>query len=86
MAAGRPVLCSDIETLREVAGDVVVAYFKPNSVKSIEEAITKASSLHDKEREFFGAAAKKRAHDNFTIEKTAKGYIKEYQKLYRTDV
>jgi glycosyltransferase involved in cell wall biosynthesis len=86
MAAGKPFLTSDIQTLREVGGDAAITFFKPDSVNSIEDAITKAASLTDKEKEFFGAAAKKRAHDNFTIEKTAERYIKEYQKLCGTNV
>jgi len=86
MAAGKPFLSSDIQTLREVGGDAAITFFKPDSVNSIEDAITKAASLTDKEKEFFGAAAKKRAHDNFTIEKTAERYIKEYQKFCGTNV
>ena len=82
MAAGKPFLSSDIDTLREVGGDAAVAFFKPDSVVSIEEAITKAVSLTNKEREFFAAAAYRRAYDNFTIEKTATRYIQEYNKCY----
>lgn len=81
MAAGKPVLNSDIKTLREVAGDASVAFFKPDCINSIEEAIKKAASLKDNERELFGAIAKKRAYDNFTIEKTAEKYIKEYLQI-----
>ena len=79
MAAGKPILSSDIETLREVAGDVAVAFFKPDSIHSLEAAISKAVSLTDDERALFAAAAKKRAYENFTIEKTAEGYIREYR-------
>ena len=81
MAAGKPILSSDIDTLREVAGDVAVAFFKPNSIQSMEEAITKASLLKDDERTQFAAAAKKRAYDNFTLEKTAENYINEYRNI-----
>jgi glycosyltransferase involved in cell wall biosynthesis len=81
MAAGKPILCSDISTLSEVADNVPIAFFRADSIHSIEEAIKKAASLTDKEIEHFAARAKKRAFDNFTIERTAERYIMEYKKV-----
>lgn len=81
MAAGKPILCSDIETLREVAGDVAVAFFKPDSLNLLEEAINKAASLTSDERIAFATAAKKRAYDNFILERTAERYIDEYRSI-----
>jgi glycosyltransferase involved in cell wall biosynthesis len=84
MAAGKPILSSDIETLHEVAGDASIAFFNPDSINSIEEAIAKAASLKDDEKKFFAEAAKKRACDNFTLERTAERYIHEYRKAMAT--
>jgi len=80
MAVGKPILSSDIETLREVAGDASIDFFNPYSVKSIEDSISKAVSMSDEERRLFSAAAKKRAIENFTLERTAERYITEYKK------
>ncbi len=80
MAAGKPVLTSGIDTLREVAGDVAVAFFNPKSVTYMQDAICKAALMPQEERERFARAAKTRALEMFTLQKTAESYIHEYLK------
>ncbi len=78
MAAGKPVLISDINTLREVAGDDAAIFFNPYSSESIERAIITAINLPKEKLQAFASAAKERACNNFTLEKTAARYIHQY--------
>ncbi|MEP6512658.1 MAG: glycosyltransferase family 4 protein, partial [Parafilimonas sp.] len=78
MAAGKPVLISGINTLREVAGDDAAIFFNPTSTESIERAIIAAINLPKEKLQALVSAAKERACNNFTLEKTAERYIHQY--------
>jgi len=79
MAAGKPIVCSNISTLREVVGEVGT-YFDPRSTESIAETVL--SVLDEgpgvwRERE---QACRKRAKEKFSLDDTANSYIKLYNK------
>ena len=82
MAAGLPVVVSDIGVLHEVVGEPGV-YADPN--ESAEFADSIASLIKDPQRRNrLGAAAKERAQTKFTLERTAQEYYKLYTTLAKT--
>lgn len=70
MDAGVPVVCSDIEPLREIAGEAAV-FFDPNAPESIAEVTNGLLSDEARQKELveLGKAQK----DKFSWEKTAEG-------------
>jgi glycosyltransferase involved in cell wall biosynthesis len=71
MAAGVPVACSDIPSLREIAGPTVL-YFDPASEDHIASALLKLARNPDGE---LVSAARRRAA-GFTWERTAQATLK----------
>lgn len=70
MDAGVPVVCSDIEPLREIAGEAAV-FFDPNSPESIADVTNELLGDEARQKELveLGKAQK----DKFSWEKTAEG-------------
>lgn len=80
MVAGLPLLCSDIPTLREVVGDVAV-YANPNKSSSMSESLLKLLEEGREKREERGRQARLVAAEKYSIEKTAREYVKCYTEI-----
>jgi len=77
MAAELPLVCSDIRTLHEVVGDVAT-YVDPESPDSIARGILdliQEGPVQWRER---GQACRKRAVERYSIERTARAYVRNY--------
>ncbi len=80
MAAGLPVVVSDIESLREVVGDSGL-YFKRGDPRSLARALKRLLSDEKTRMEY-----SKRSHSRaemFDISKTLEGYMKIYKEVIR---
>jgi glycosyltransferase involved in cell wall biosynthesis len=77
MAAGKPVLCSNVTSLPEVAGDAAI-YFDPTDPRQIAEAI---SALHDADRV---AHVVKRGLERATSFGDGRRMAADYLSLFRT--
>jgi glycosyltransferase involved in cell wall biosynthesis len=78
MAAGAPVACSDIPTLREVAGDAA-AFFDPRDAESTAEAL-RALLEDPQQRDTLAARGRERARA-FTWERTARATREVFLRL-----
>lgn len=78
MAAGKPIISSDIPTLREVIGDQSGFFFNYSSHTDVARAIKETIGSPGPVIEAMGSAAKRRALENFTIETSARSYLDEY--------
>ncbi|MCS4133935.1 glycosyltransferase [Salinibacter ruber] len=77
MAAGLPIVCSDIPTLREVIGDVAI-YANPERPESFTRAIGTLLEEGKKGWRKRGDEARSRALEQYSIERTAKQYVESY--------
>lgn len=77
MAAGLPIVCSDIPTLREVVGDVAV-YANPKSPESFTRAIGVLLEEREDRWKERGQRARSRALKRYSIERTAREYVESY--------
>ncbi|WP_079980310.1 glycosyltransferase family 4 protein [Halorhabdus tiamatea] len=77
MAAGLPVVVSDIDVFHEVVGDPGV-FADPNDPEAFADEIIDLLQ-HPKKRELLGQEAKERARSEFSLERTAR----EYSNLYK---
>jgi glycosyltransferase involved in cell wall biosynthesis len=77
MAAGLPLLCSDIPTLREVVGDVA-KYADPRDSSSMSKALVELLREGSKGWEKRGRKARQRAVERYSIERTAQEYLQAY--------
>lgn len=84
MAAGLPIVCSDIPTLREVVGDVAV-YANPQNPESFTRAIGTLLEEGEKGRNERGEEARSRASERYAIEQTARKYVDSYLQLANED-
>jgi glycosyltransferase involved in cell wall biosynthesis len=82
MAAGLPVVVSDIEVLHEVVGDPGV-FADPNSPEDFADAISDLLQQPER-RERLGQEAKERARSKFSLERTAQGYFNLYKQEAET--
>ena len=82
MAAGLPVVCSDISTLREVVGDAA-HYADPNDPADMARALIELLNMDSSVRKRWGERARKRAAERYTIEGTAEKYVEAYRKVIR---
>jgi glycosyltransferase involved in cell wall biosynthesis len=82
MAAGLPVVVSDIEVLHEVVGDPGV-FVDPGDPDAIAEATIDLLEHPDK-RADLATRAKERARSTFSLERTAEEYCKIYTDLAET--
>ena len=80
MAAGCPILASDIGTLREVVGPVGM-YADPDSAEAWATAIERMAIMGAREREKRGREARTRAKEKFTVQRTARRYTDTYLDL-----
>lgn len=79
MAAGLPVVVSDIEALQEVVGDPGM-FVDPRDPAAFAERVTEL--LEDREqREATAKDSRKRARSRFSLERTAQEYAVLYRKL-----
>ena len=82
MAAGLPVVCSDISTLREVVGDAA-HYADPNDPADMARALIELLEMDSSVRKQWGEKARKRAAERYTIEGTAEKYVEAYREVVR---
>jgi len=82
MAAGLPVVVSDIDVLHEVVGDPGV-FADPNEPSEFAEAISNLLE-HPQKRKKLGHRAKQRARSKFSIEHTASKYYNIYKEVAET--
>lgn len=80
MAAGLPVVCSDISTLREVVGDAAL-YANPSDPSDIGRAIIELLKSDLAAQKKWGERARRRATERYTIERTAEKYVETYFKV-----
>lgn len=79
MAAGLPVVASDIAVLREVVGDPGV-FVDPENAGALADALV--GVLEDPERrERLAANARERARTTFSLDQTAREYCKIYKQV-----
>jgi glycosyltransferase involved in cell wall biosynthesis len=81
MAAGLPVLCSDVPGLADVVGDTGGAKFANNSPEDLCRLVRWVGTMEPDLARVHRRAARSRAAE-FTIEKTICKYIDEYQRKY----
>jgi len=77
MAAGLPLVCSDIQTLHEVVGDVAL-YVDPESPDNIAQGLLDLLQEGPAQWHERGQACRKRAVERYSIERTAKAYVRNY--------
>lgn len=77
MAAGLPIVSSDISTLREVIGDVAV-YVEPEDTEDIASGIVEVLSEKGGKR---GYSSRQRAMENYSIEKASEAYAENYYRV-----
>ena len=80
MAAGLPVVSSDISTLREVVGEVAV-YVDPEDPEDIARGIVNLLNEASEVLSERGQACQERAVEQYSLEKTVEGYLSVYEKL-----
>lgn len=80
MAAGLPIVCSDISTLREVVGDTAL-YADPKDPSDMARAMTELLVMDSSTRNQWGEKARERATERFTIERTAEKYVEAYHEV-----
>jgi len=74
MAAGVPVIATDLGSCREVIADGQTGYLV-NGVGEAVEAVGKIDSIDRKE-------CRRRVEENFTIDCMASGYEKVYEEIF----
>jgi len=82
MAAGLPVVASDIEVLREVVGDPGL-FVPPDDPDSFGDAITGLLDAPET-RERHGTEARERARSTFSLDRTVREYYNIYENLTET--
>lgn len=84
MAAGLPVVCSDIRTLHEVVGNVAT-YMDPEDTGDMARALLSVIREGPEEWERQGTAARKRVKEHFTVQRTAEKYVQSYLEVVNLD-
>ena len=84
MAAGLPMLCSDLRVLHEVVGDVGT-YMDPEDTANMANALLSVIQEGPKGWERQGTAARKRAMEGFTVQRTAEKYVQSYLEVVKQD-
>lgn len=78
MAAGLPIVCSDIPTLREVVGDVAL-YADPEDSNDIANVLLDLLRRGEEEWRRTGAEAYRRATERYSVTRTAEQYEQSYR-------
>ena len=78
--AGRPVLCSNVTSLPEIAGDAAIT-FDPNDPAAIGKAILDFVRSPERERELREAAVRRRSR--FSARRSTIETLSIYQRVYR---
>lgn len=84
MAAGLPVLGSDIPALREVLGEAG-AYSAAGDPKALAEGIERAAGWSGEERRARSRAGRERARGLFSLERVARRHLELYRSLLEDD-
>ena len=77
MAAGLPIISSDISTLREVLGEMAT-YVNPKSPKDIARGIIEVIEKSKEEKEKWSYECRNRAISSYSINRTIKKYVESY--------
>jgi glycosyltransferase involved in cell wall biosynthesis len=80
MAAGLPLLCSNIPTLREVMGEVAV-FADPVDPYDMSESLLELLNEGEEHWEERGRKARQLAVEKYSVERTAQEYIQSYLEL-----
>lgn len=80
MAAGVPVLCSDIPALREVVGDAGT-YAAAGDPGAFAAGIERAAGWSEEERRERGEAGRRRARKRFSLRRAADRHLELYRSL-----
>lgn len=84
MAAGLPMVVSDIDVFHEVVGNPGI-FVDPNDPVGFADAISELLQ-HPQKRERLAQEAKDRARSKFSLERTAQRYSKVYNEVAETSV
>jgi glycosyltransferase involved in cell wall biosynthesis len=84
MAAGVPIVCSDISTLQEVVGGVG-NFVDPEDPDDIAQGIVDILRKDPEERSRMGKGGRRRATNHFSLQRTADEYIKTYLEVTGAD-
>ncbi len=77
MAAGLPILCSDIHTLHEVVGEAAT-YANPKAPEHMANVLLELIKQGPGEWKRQGENARERAQTRFTVQRTAEAYVESY--------
>jgi len=77
MAAGKPVVATDVGPLPEVVGSAG-CLVPPRSPATLADAVLGVAAMPSESRRRLGAAARRRVVENFTVERTAQSYGRVY--------
>jgi glycosyltransferase involved in cell wall biosynthesis len=80
MAAGKPVVVTEVGPLPEVVGDVGY-YVPPRDPDTLAHAILETAALPEEDRVTVGLAARRRVEQRFTVEHTARQYEQLYERM-----
>ena len=84
MAAGKPVIVSNLGGLPELVDDGVTGYIVPaKDAEKLAEAIKKMSDMPSKDLLAMGQAATQKAKSMFDAEKYAREIIKKYEEIIK---
>ncbi len=80
MAAGLPIVCADIPTLREVVGEAAV-FADPLDPSDMSESLLKLLRERKGQWKERGKRVQKLAAERYSVEHTAKEYIRHYKNI-----
>jgi len=80
MAAGLPIVCSNIPTLREVVGDVAL-YADPEDPNDIANVLLDLLQRGEEEWRRKGNEAHRRAMERYSVTRTAEQYERSYRRV-----
>ena len=80
MYMGLPVICSDLEVLKEVAGDTVT-YFRAGDPSDLSEKMIEAYEKYVNNEQEPRMRGKQRVTELFTIEAFTNSYVSLYERM-----
>lgn len=80
MAAARPMVVSDIDTLREVVGNDAI-YIDPSRADDLAAGISKLLQLDESTRDRIGQRLQRRARERYSLDTAAAKYVETYRTL-----